>query len=264
MTSHNNSHIPSDYTGHRLILRNVSVSYGRTQALRSVDLNASEGEILGLVGPNGAGKTTLLRAISGLVKVREGTIALDGVICSGFSATRIARLGIGHMFQDLRLFSNASILDNVLLGFPTQYGERAMQAIWSPSRTEEREKFNSQAALLILERLGIRSSPEITAASLSYGDQKLLALARLLAMNPHVLLIDEIAAGLSLPLRNQIATLIRELGRGKVVILSEHDLMLVAETCTRICVLRQGCISLDVHPQEILGTDQLRRLLYGA
>jgi len=263
MISHNEQRLLPQQSAHHLTLDNVSVAYGATTVLHSIRLAISTGEIVGVIGPNGAGKTTLLRAISGLINTQAGTIALDGVPRTAFSASQAATLGIGHMFQDLRLLPRATILDNVLLGFPNQYGDRLVQAVCSPSRTKQTVDQNTEEAIQILEHLGIKASRNATVESLAYGEQKLVALARLLAMNSNVLLMDEIAAGLSLPTRRSLAARIRELGQNRIVVLSEHDLVMVEEACTRICVLKAGRVLFDVSPQEILGSERLRDVLYG-
>jgi ABC-type branched-subunit amino acid transport system ATPase component len=248
----------------KLIVRNLSKSFGKARVLRFVDLEVSNGEIVGLIGPNGAGKTTLLNAICGTIPIDAGTRLFGEFDLAGLSHHRIAQLGIGRLFQDVRLFPRATVLENVLIGFRGQRGERLRDALFAYSRVAVNEEQNVAATHKIFETLGIKLPLDNLAATLSYGEQKLLALARLLALDAKLLLVDEVAAGLSVPMRHKIAKLLRQLGEGnRGIILSEHDLTFVSETCTRVCVLSEGHILTTESPKEILKSGAIRQLLYG-
>jgi ABC-type branched-subunit amino acid transport system ATPase component len=248
----------------KLIIRNLSKSFGEARVIRSADLEVSNGEIVGLIGPNGAGKTTLLNAICGTILIDGGTRLFGEVDLARLSPHRIAQLGIGRLFQDVRLFPRATVLDNVLIGFRAQLGEHLWGALFAYSRVASNEERNVQAALQIFETLGIKLPPDAPAVTLSYGEQKLVALARLLALDAKLLLVDEVAAGLSASMRHNIAKLLRQLSEGnRGIILSEHDLTFVSETCTRVCILSEGRILTTDSPKEILKSGAIRRLLYG-
>lgn len=248
----------------KLTVQDLSKSYGKARVIERIDLEVSGGEIVGLIGPNGAGKTTLLNAICGITPIDTGSVSFNGLSLIGLSPHAIAQLGIGRLFQDVRLFPRATVLDNVLVGFGAQAGERLWNVLFSHSRTASDEERNTQSAINILKTLGIKVPMEVAAETLSYGEQKILSLARLLALDANLLLVDEIAAGLSISMRHKVAGLIRQLCKEhRGILLSEHDLTLVSEICTRVCVLSERRLLIADSPKEILRSGVIRRLLYG-
>jgi branched-chain amino acid transport system ATP-binding protein len=248
----------------KLTVQDLSKSYGQVRVIEHINLEVSSGEIVGLIGPNGAGKTTLLNAICGITQIDTGSVSFNGLPLTGLPPHRIAQLGIGRLFQDVRIFPRATVLNNVLVGFGGQAGESLLKVLFSHSRVISNEERNVQSAITILKTLGIKVPLEATAERLSYGEQKILSLARLLALDAKLLLVDEIAAGLSISMRHKVAELILQLSKGnRGILLSEHDLTLVSDICTRVYVLSGGRLMIADSPKEILRSGVIRRLLYG-
>jgi ABC-type branched-subunit amino acid transport system ATPase component len=247
----------------RLQIEGLSHSYDGVSVLERVDLGVSEGEVVGLVGPNGAGKTTLLNAISGFIRFRAGTVFLNGNKIGGLPPHRIARLGIGRLFQDIRLFPRLNATNNVLIAFQRQRGENPMYSIWASSQVQEIERRNLASAIEIAHTLGI-GFDDGRAEVLSYGEQKLLAVARLLASGARLLLLDEMSAGVSSAMRPKLAAALRNLASsGCAILLCEHDLAFLADVCSRVSVLDGGRVVANGAPREILDGAFLRRVLYG-
>jgi branched-chain amino acid transport system ATP-binding protein len=213
--------------GGRLEAVSVSVRFGGLRAINEVDLVLERDEILGVIGPNGAGKTTLVNALSGFQKLAAGDVIVEGVNVTAWPPHRLARIGLGRSFQNIRLFKSLTVLENVELG-GVGIGLSRRSA-----RARGRE---------ILERLHLDEAAERQAAALPYGDERRLGIARALAMKPHFLLLDEPAAGLneaeSDELIGVIGSIRDELGCGVLVI--EHDMRLIMNVCDRIQVLDHG------------------------
>lgn len=247
----------------RLRIEGVSQSYNGVRILKDVDIEVRGGEVVGLVGPNGAGKTTLLNVISGFIPVDSGRILLNGNDLKGLPPHHVAKLGIGRLFQDIRLFPRLNALDNVLIAYPHQRGENPLYAVGARAQVEAAERSNQVAVSETLRSLGIKVG-DVPAEVLSYGEQKLLAIARLLALGARMLLLDEMAAGVSDAVRPQLARALRHaVSGGCGVLLSEHDLPFLAEVCTRVCILEGGRVVADDSPTPVLKGDLLRRVLYG-
>ncbi len=212
-----------------LIVRDVDMSFSGLQALRSVDLDLQPGVILGLIGPNGSGKTTLLNVMSGVLAPTRGVVRLGDRDITGWPAHRIAALGIARTFQNIRLFNQLTVLENVEVGaalHPERPGGAALR----------------RAARAMLIELGIANIADRRAATLPYGIRRRLEIARALATRPTFLLLDEPAAGAneaeSDELRELIAELRQRYGLGLLVV--EHDLRLIMRVADRITVLNEG------------------------
>ncbi len=212
-----------------LIVRDVDMSFSGLQALRSVDLDLQPGVILGLIGPNGSGKTTLLNVMSGVLAPTRGVVRLGDRDITGWPAHRIAALGIARTFQNIRLFNQLTVLENVEVGaalHPERPGGAALR----------------RAARAMLIELGIADIADRRAATLPYGIRRRLEIARALATRPTFLLLDEPAAGAneaeSDELRELIAELRQRYGLGLLVV--EHDLRLIMRVADRITVLNEG------------------------
>jgi branched-chain amino acid transport system permease protein len=217
----------------------VSKSFGGVDALRGVSLALAENEIVGLIGPNGSGKTTLLNCIAGLYAPTSGRVLLDGVPLAGRSGHRIARAGVVRTFQNIRLFTALTVLQNV---------EISALATKQVTRARSREH-----ARTVLDELGLTALAEREAGTLAYGDQRRLEIARALAAGPRFLLLDEPAAGMneaeSDSLREQILRI--RTGRGCGVLVVDHDLRLIMRLCDRIHVLNEGAVIAIGTPAEI-------------
>jgi branched-chain amino acid transport system permease protein len=215
----------------------VSKSFSGLVALDRVSLRVRPGEIVGLIGPNGSGKTTLVNAISGAVPADAGTIRIDGHAVGGLAAHRIARLGIARSFQNIRLFKNLSVLQNVAVAVSGSGRGDAIDA----------------GAMAALDELGLAGFALRQAGELAYGEQRRVEIARALAMNPRYLMLDEPAAGMNPAESEALLQLLDGLRRrhGLGLLLVEHDLRLVMALCDRVVVLNKGQVIAEGTPAEV-------------
>ncbi len=235
-----------------LALSEVSRAFGGVRAVEGASFTVEKGEVHGLIGPNGAGKTTLLNLISGLLRPTGGRIELSGERIDGLPAHRIAGLGIARTYQNIRLFAGLSAADNVVVGQHL----RRKAPLWPrllllPSARRE-ESAARAAAEETLARVGLRERARERAVNLSYGEQRRVEIARALASQPRVLLLDEPTAGMSAPEAEAVARLVREVAReGRAVLLIEHNVKLVMALCDRITVLNFGQVIARGAPAEV-------------
>ncbi len=224
-----------------LRISHVSKHFGGVAALNDCTLALGKGKVTGLIGPNGAGKTTLLNIISGLVKPDSGTVHFDGYDITGQPAHRIASLGLVRTFQVVRELGGLTVLENLLLAPPHQTGESIGAALFMHGAVRQQERENAAKARDILLRLGLWHLADRSALALSGGQKKLLELARVLLLDPKLILLDEPAAGVAPPLLKDIIRLIRELnGEGISFGIVEHDMHLIGEVCDDVHVLAEG------------------------
>jgi len=225
-----------------LQLEGVGVRFGGLRALQAVDLEVKQGEIFGLLGPNGAGKTTLFNVISGLTAPSSGTVRWRGASLAGLSSHRIARLGIARTFQNLRLFSSMSCLENVLVGMHQHAGQPPLAALLQTQSFRRRESQLQQEALALLDLFQLEATAHQDAASLSYGDRRRLEMARALASRPQLLLLDEPAAGMNPSEKDDLKNLIRRVRDefALTVLIIEHHVPLMLGLCDRLAVLNFG------------------------
>jgi branched-chain amino acid transport system ATP-binding protein len=225
-----------------LQLEDVGVRFGGLRALQAVDLEVKQGEIFGLLGPNGAGKTTLFNVISGLTAPSSGTVRWRGASLDGLSSHRIARLGIARTFQNLRLFSSMSCLENVLVGMHQHARQPPLAALLQTQSFRRRESQLQQEALALLDLFQLEATAHQDAASLSYGDRRRLEMARALASRPQLLLLDEPAAGMNPSEKDELRELIRRIrDQFKLtVLIIEHHVPLMLGLCDRLAVLNFG------------------------
>lgn len=235
-----------------ITLRGVGKDYGGVHAVRGVDLAVTGSEILGLIGPNGAGKTTLVNMISGLVPATSGTIEVLGVQPGQTSVHRVAAAGVSRTFQHSKLFPRLSTLDNALVGSHLVSQPTFLRRLlWLPS-ARHAEQQSLQHAAGCLERVGLADKAGVIASALSYGDQRRLEIARALAADPSLLILDEPAAGMNRVEAADLSTLIASLADdGLTVLLIEHNVGMVMQTCSRIVVLNFGEVIAAGTPEEI-------------
>ena len=235
-----------------LEMKRISVSFGGLQALSGVDLNLFSGEIVGLIGPNGAGKTTLLNVISGVLRPDEGEGFLDGRPFLGLPAHEITRRGMGRTFQTAQVFPHLSVLENVLLGYHV-HGRTGMIAACLHSPAERREEARlRREGMALLETFGLARKAEWKGEELSLMEQKLLEVARALALNPSVLLLDEPVGGLNPGESKVLVDHVAHLRRGGMgIVLVEHDMNVVMQLADRVVVLQHGRLIASGTPSEI-------------
>ncbi|MFZ0409603.1 MAG: ABC transporter ATP-binding protein [Cyanobium sp.] len=225
-----------------LQVQDLGVRFGGIQALEGIDLAVQEGEIFGLLGPNGAGKTTLFNVVSGLTTASSGTVRWRGAAIDGLSSHRIARLGIARTFQNLRLFNSLSCLDNVLVGMHQHSRQPPLAALLQMPTFRRREGQLQRQALELLALFGLETAAHQNASNLSYGERRRLELARALATEPRLLLLDEPAAGMNPAEKNDLCELIRAIRERfeLTVMIIEHHVPLMMRLCDRLAVLNFG------------------------
>ncbi len=230
----------------------VSKRFGGVRAVNDVSFRVEKGMIKAVIGPNGAGKTTLFNIVSGFIAPDAGAITFGGEPVHGRPPHRVAARGISRTFQNIRLFSKMSALENVMVGRHLRAGFGFVSGMLNlgPARREEREV--RERALEVMEFLGIAALAEAEATSLSYGQQRAVELARALASDPEMVLLDEPAAGLNVRETRDLAALIsRVRARGITVLLVEHDMSLVMGICDEVLVLSYGEKIADADPGSV-------------
>jgi branched-chain amino acid transport system ATP-binding protein len=235
-----------------LQINGITKQFGGLRVLDKVSFQVPEGLIYGLIGPNGAGKTTLFNLITGILKPTGGTVHLNKALLTGLPPHRVTLAGIGRTFQSIRIFREMTLLENVMVGMHDQlrYG-LAGTLLALPSHLRE-ERRGRERARELLSWLGLDGKAAREAGSLSYGEQRKLELARALATEPRVLLVDEPAAGMNPAETEELMAEITCISRrGYTILLIEHDMRLVMGLCQRIAVLNFGVLIAEGTPEEI-------------
>ena len=224
-----------------LEISHLSKRFGGLLAVSDVSFSLDSGEILSMIGPNGAGKTTAFNCITGLFPITSGDVRLDGVSIAGLPPHRITRLGIARTFQNIRLFSFMTAVDNVMVGAHWWMKQHVWDGALGTRRSRREERSVEQRALELLDQLGLSRYAGSYARELPYGLQRKLEIARALATQPRLLLLDEPAAGLNTGEKKELMQLISRLREeGLTILLIEHDMRVVMEVSHRIVVLDHG------------------------
>ena len=232
--------------------RDVQVELDGTRILRGASLTVRRGEVHVLIGPNGAGKTTLINVVSGLVPLTSGRIVVDGVEVAGRPSHAVAALGVARTFQNIRLFADLSVLENVMVGWHLQRRATIVESLLGLPRARHEEQQAREAATSLIERLGLTRLAQTEAGALSYGDQRRVEIARALALRPKLLLLDEPAAGLNASETAGLGDFLRELrADGLTLLVIEHDMALIARVCDTVVVLSFGRKIAEGAPAEI-------------
>ena len=240
-----------------LEIKNLSKNFGGVHALQDISFNIHRGEIIGLIGPNGAGKTTLFNCVAGVDKPSSGQILFhqeEGRVVSvgGKKPEHVTALGIARTFQNIRLFDALTVLDNVKIGRHSRTKSNFFGAVLH-TRTQQREEREiEEYARKTLEFVGLKTDYDSMAASLAYGDQRRLEIARALATEPRLLMLDEPAAGMNPQESRSLMDLIRRVrDNGVSILLIEHDMKVVMGVCERVVVINYGQWLAEGNPQDV-------------
>ena len=231
----------------------LGIDFGGLTAVNEFELTIGRTEITGLIGPNGAGKTTVFNLLTNVYKPTRGSVLLDGVRTAGKSTAQLCRMGIARTFQNIRLFKDMSVIDNILVGLHHEMDYTMVEAMLRLPRYWRGEKIARKRAMELLGIFHMEDTAEIPAGSLPYGAQRRLEILRALATNPSILLLDEPAAGMN---PHETAELMENIRRIRdtfqiAVLLIEHDMSLVMGICEGIAVLNFGEIIAKGTPEEI-------------
>lgn len=224
-----------------LQVKEVSKIFGGLTAVNKVNFHIDEGEIVGLIGPNGAGKTTFFNLITNMYSVSMGEITFAGKSTTGLTIPDVTKLGIGRTFQNIRLFQSMTALENVMAGQYCRTCSGLVAAVFNTKKAREEDRKSREVAMQALEFVGLSDLSGEMASSLPYGDQRKVEIARAMATEPKLILLDEPAAGMNTQEKREMQDLIRRLQKhGLTVLLIEHDMKLVMDICDRVAVLDYG------------------------
>jgi branched-chain amino acid transport system ATP-binding protein len=247
-----------------LEVQGVSKRFGGVRAVNDVSFRVEKGMIKAVIGPNGAGKTTLFNMVSGFIAPDAGTIAFSGAALHGEPPHRVAARGVARTFQNIRLFAGMSALENVMVGRYLRAQAGFLAGLLGLGRARREDAAARGRALEVMEFLGIAHLADAEATHLAYGQQRAVELARALAAEPELLLLDEPAAGLNIRETRELSALIaRVRARGITVLLVEHDMSLVMRICDEVLVLSYGEKIADADPPTVQRDPQVVRVYLG-
>lgn len=236
-----------------LKVNDISMVFGGLRAVSNLTMHIDKGELIGLIGPNGAGKTTAFNMITGVYTPTEGEIYFNGDKSSGKKSYQVTQMGMARTFQNIRLFSELSVIDNVKIAYNMHVSYGLPSAIFRTGKYLSEEEMITQKALDLLKIFHLEDKAYESAKNLPYGEQRRLEIARALATEPKLLLLDEPAAGMNPQETKELMEMIRWI-RDKFdlsILLIEHDMGLVMGVCERIYVLEYGCLIAEGTPDEI-------------
>ena len=248
-----------------LEVKNLGISFGGLRAVDDFHLEIEQGQLYGLIGPNGAGKTTVFNLLTGVYQSTDGYIMLDGENITGKKTIEINKHGIARTFQNIRLFKDLSVLDNVKAGLHNHRTYSTLEGILRLPRYYKVEKEMDEEAMELLKVFGLDGECDFKASNLPYGKQRKLEIARALATKPKLLLLDEPAAGMN---PNETAELMETIRFvrdhfGMTILLIEHDMKLVSGICERLTVLNFGQVLCTGPTQEVLSNPEVIKAYLG-
>lgn len=235
-----------------LKVNSMTQRFGGLTALENVSMEVSSGEIVGVIGPNGAGKTTLFNCVTGIYKPTSGTIELEGADITGWKPHQITKQGFARTFQNIRLFKKMTVLDNIIVGMHTRTESGLLDAIFCTSRKRKESELAQKKAEELLKLFNLYDVRYEMAVSLPYGQQRELEIARAMAAEPALLLLDEPAAGMNEQETQDLMRRVAQLKKmGYTILLIEHDMKFVMNICERLYVLDNGRLIGQGTPDEV-------------
>ena len=248
-----------------LEVKSLGISFGGLRAVDDFNLKIEKGQLYGLIGPNGAGKTTVFNMLTGVYKPTDGSIFLDGENITGKKTIDINKHGIARTFQNIRLFHQQSVIDNVKIGLHNEHTYSTLSGILRLPSYRKTEKIMNEKAMELLEVFDLQDEADILASNLPYGKQRKLEIARALATDPKLLLLDEPAAGMNPIVTNELLETIRFV-RDKfdmTVLLIEHDMKLVSGICEELTVLNFGQVLAQGKTSDVLNNPEVIKAYLG-
>ncbi|MCQ2508640.1 MAG: ABC transporter ATP-binding protein [Dorea sp.] len=242
-----------------LEVKNLGISFGGLRAVNGVNMTIEKGELYGLIGPNGAGKTTFFNLITGVYKPSEGIVKLDGTDITGKSTIDINRAGIARTFQNIRLFKELPVIDNVKVGLHNNHPYSTFEGIFRMPKYRKVEKEIEEKAMELLKVFDLDKEADILAANLPYGKQRKLEIARAMATDPKLILLDEPAAGMNPNETKELMDTIRLIRDefDMTILLIEHDMKLVSGICEKLTVLNFGEVLAQGTTTEVLNNPEV-------
>ncbi|MDO4295272.1 MAG: ABC transporter ATP-binding protein [bacterium] len=242
-----------------LDVENLSISFGGLKAVNNFQISIQKGELYGLIGPNGAGKTTVFNLLTGVYKPDTGSIILDGKNITGKKTIEINRDGMARTFQNIRLFHNMTVLDNVKVGLHNHYSYSTLTGIFRLPKYYKVEKEMNERAMELLQVFDLQDEANLLASNLPYGKQRKLEIARALSTKPKLLLLDEPAAGMNPNETAELMDTIRFVRKNfdMTILLIEHDMKLVSGICEKLTVLNFGEVLAQGATAEVLKNPQV-------
>lgn len=248
-----------------LEVKSLSISFGGLKAVDDFHVDIESGQLYGLIGPNGAGKTTVFNLLTGVYKPDTGSILLDGVNITGRKTIDINQAGVARTFQNIRLFKDMSVLDNVKVGLHNHHPYSTLEGILRAPRYFKVEKEMDERAMELLKVFDLDKESDYKASNLPYGKQRKLEIARALATEPKLLLLDEPAAGMNPNETKELMDTIRFVREhfGLTILLIEHDMKLVSGICERLTVLNFGQVLTEGDTSDVLNDPQVIKAYLG-
>ena len=242
-----------------LEVKNLGISFGGLRAVNAFNVTIEKGQLYGLIGPNGAGKTTVFNLLTGVYQPDEGAIILDGVNETGKKTIDICKAGIARTFQNIRLFGDMTVLDNVKVGLHNHHPYSTLEGVLRLPRYYKVEKEMNEKAMELLKVFGLEEFAEYKAENLPYGQQRKLEIARAMATSPKLLLLDEPAAGMNPNETKELMNMIQFVRNhfDMTILLIEHDMKLVSGICEKLTVLNFGEVLAQGDTQEVLNNPEV-------
>lgn len=256
--------MPDTSSAPLLEAKGISMHFGGLKAVDEVDMQIMPGDIFGIIGPNGAGKTTFFNVCTGIYPPTKGKISFDGEDITGISLEVAAQKRIARTFQNLQLFKFMTVLDNVKIGCHLKTKTNLFDAVVRNGQYRRDEEYTLETSLKILKRIGLYDYRETKAGNLSYGIQRKVEIARALALDPKILLLDEPAAGMNPPETRSLMEFIKSLNQdGYTIAVIEHDMKFVMNSCNRILVLNFGRRIFEGSPDEVKNNAEVQSAYFG-